>query len=772
MGWQGTKTKMSYEMARMLPDTDSTIIVYEKFLKEFGQDGSVIFVGIQDSLLFQLNRFNAWYDLTCQLRNLEGIEGVLSVTNIFYLKRNDSIKKFDFLSIAPEKPQTQAEVDSIKKQIDQLAFYDEFLFNDENKVSIMMITLDKDVLNTKNRIGLIYEIKDILDAYSETKNIKVHISGMPYIRTMTTKKIQDELILFVCFSVFVAALILYAFFRSKKTVLFIITIVLLSVIFMFGTMALLGYQITIYTAVLPPLLIIIGVENSIFLLNKYYSEFHSHQNKIKALSRMIRHIGLANLLTNATTAAGFAAFTITKNQTLVEFGILASINILAVYLFSLFLIPIIFSYLKSPKTSQYQYFEKGWIHNLLNKIIRVVSNRRNAVYVLTVIVLLIGGFGVAKLRTTGRMVDDISHKDRLYKDLVFFEKNFNGVMPFEIVIDTHKKKGILRTTTISKIQQLQDSLAEYTQFSKPLSIVEVLKFSKQAFYQGNKKYYTLPSHQELQFMLSYLPDIQEKSNIPIVNSFFDSEMQRTRVSVQMANVTTPEIDSIQKSLQPKIKHIFPSEEYDVTLTGSSLVFLEGTNYMVKNLLSSLLLALVIIAILMLITFSSFKMVLIALIPNLIPQLLTAALMGYAGISIKPSTILIFSIALGISVDNTIHFLSHYRLQLKYHNGNIKDSVIAALRETGYSMIYSAIVLFFGFGIFMLSSFGGIETIGYLVPFTLFIAMLSNLFLFPALLLSLDKWVTTKRFKETTVDVNIDDEDAIEAEKIISETIQK
>lgn len=600
----------------------------------------------------------------------------------------------------------------------------------------------------------------------------MHISGMPYIRTMTTKKIQDELILFVCLSILVAALILYAFFRSKKTVLFIMTIVLLSVIFMFGSMALLGYQITIYTAVLPPLLIIIGVENSIFLLNKYYSEFHIHQNKIKALSRVIRHIGSANLLTNATTAAGFAAFTITRNQTLVEFGILASINILAAYLFSLFLIPIIFSYLKSPKLSQYQYFEKGWVHNLLNRITWIVYKRRNVVYVITIVVLLIGGFGVTKLRTTGRMVDDISHRDRLYKDLVFFEEHLKGVMPFEIVIDTHKKKGILRTATITKIQQLQDSLAEYAQFSKPLSIVEVLKFSKQAFYQGDKKYYTLPSNQELQFMLSYLPDMQGKNSIPIVNSFFDPDMQRTRVSVQMANVTTPEIDSIQKSLQPKIEQVFPPEEYDVTLTGSSLVFLEGTNYMVKNLLSSLLLALVIIAILMALTFSSFKMVLIALIPNLIPQLLTAAMMGYAGISIKPSTILIFSIALGISVDNTIHFLSRYRLQLKYHNDKIKDSVIAALRETGYSMIYSAIVLFFGFGIFILSSFGGIEAIGYLVPFTLFIAILSNLFLFPALILSLDKWVTTKGFKEPIVDVNIDEEDDFEAEKIISETVQK
>lgn len=764
MGWLGTRVQMSYEMARMLPETDSTIIIYENFKKQFGEDGSVMFVGLQDEKLFELDHFQAWYDLTNEVRNIEGVEEAISVARMFQLVRNDSLKKFDFVPVIDAKPQSQAEMDSLKNQIFQLPFYEGRLFNSETHVSMMMITLDKNVLNTKNRVALIHEIESTLNKFSEQYDIRLYYSGMPYIRTITSEKIQQELVMFVFLSLLIAAIILFAFFRSFRAVFFIIVIVLITVVVMFGTLSIFGFKITILTGILPPLLIVIGVENSIFLLNKYYNEFSIHGNKIKALSRVIRRIGAANLLTNATTAAGFAAFTITGNALLVEFGIIASINILLAYLVSLFLIPIIFSYLPNPKPQHIQHFEKGNVNKLLQKIAWVILNRRNVVYIITVIAVIAGVLGVVRLRTTGNMVDDISHKSRLYKDLMFFEKHFKGVMPFEISIDTKKKKGLLRASTLQKLETLQDSMAFYPELSKPVSMVEVVKFSKQAFFKGNPAYYELPTNQERNFILSYVPNLGTADSKSIINAFVDSSLQKTRISVQMANIGTTEIDTLQKKLKPTIDEIFPPEDFDVDITGGSIVFLEGTNYLVKNLISSLLLALLVIAVLMALTFSSFKMVIISLIPNLIPQLLTAAMMGYVGISIKPSTILIFSIALGISVDNTIHFLARYRLQLFLNDWKIKESVLAALLETGFSMIYSAVVLFFGFAIFILSSFGGTEALGYLVSFTLLAAMLSNLFVLPSLLLTLDKRITTKAFREPLIEI-LDEEDDIELDDL-------
>ncbi|MBU1370252.1 MAG: MMPL family transporter [Bacteroidetes bacterium] len=771
MGWMGTKVQMTYEMARMLPESDSAIIIYENFKKQFGEDGSVMFVGMQDAKLFELDHFQAWYRLTQTVRQIEGVEEAVSLARIFQLQRNDSLKKFDFAPVLARMPETQAELDSIRKIIYGLPFYEGRLFNSETNVSMMMITLDKEVLNTKNRVALIHEIEDELNTFSDDYGIKLYYSGMPYIRTITSEKIQKELVLFTFLSLLVAAIILYAFFRSFRAVVFIIFIVVITVVIMFGTLSLLNFKITILTGILPPLLIVIGVENSIFLLNKYYNEYLNHGNKIKALSRVIRRIGAANLLTNATTAAGFAAFTITGNALLVEFGIVASINILIAFIVSLVLIPIIFSYLPNPKPQHLQHFEKGNVNQLLGKIVWVVLNRRNVVYGITIFVVIAGVFGVTMLKTTGNMVDDISKKSALYKDLMFFEQHFNGVMPFEISIDTRKPKGILRASTIQKIDALQDTLASYKELSKPVSMVEVAKFSKQAFFRGNPYYYSLPNNQERNFILSYLPKLSDSGKKSVLSAFVDSSLQKTRISVQMANIGTKEIDSLQKSLEPKIDKLFPPEDFDVRITGSSIVFLKGTNYLVKNLISSLLLALVVIATLMALTFTSFKMVIISLIPNLIPQLLTAAMMGYAGIPIKPSTILIFSIALGISVDNTIHFLSRYRLQLLLNNWKIKESVLAALLETGFSMIYSAVVLFFGFAIFILSSFGGTEALGYLVSFTLITAMLSNLFLLPSLLLTLDKRITTMAFKEPLLEI-LDEEDDIEIDDLEIEGLEE
>lgn len=769
MAWQGSKVQMSYEMARMLPSNDSTIIVYERFRDVFGQDGSVIFVGLKDERIFELEHFNAWFDLTHRIRAIEGVEEVVSAGRLFHLIRNDSLKKFDFVPVVSQAPRTQHELDSIKELIYNLPFYEGRLFNSQNHVSLMMITLDKDVLNTKKRVGLVHDITTELDTFSEKFDLSLHYSGLPYIRTITSEMIQHELVLFIILALLIASVILFVFFRSLRTVVFIILVVLVSVLVLFGTVALLGFKITILTGIMPPLLIVIGVENSIFLLNKYYNEFNIHGNKIKALARTIRRIGAANFLTNATTAAGFAAFIATGNELLVEFGIIASINIMVAYGLSLVLIPVIFSYLPDPKARHVQYLEKGVVNNIIQAVVYVVLNHRTKVYTATVVLLLAGVVGMLRLKTTGNMVDDISKKDKLYQDLMFFEEHFNGVMPFEITVDTRKNRGILRSGTLQKIEQLQDTLATYPQFSKPLSVVEVVKFSRQAFFRGNPDYYGLPNQQERNFILSYVPSLKSDKRT-IMNSFVDSSLQVTRISVQMANIGTNQIDSIQQSLVPKIDQIFPKDDYSVSLTGSSMVFLKGTNYLVHNLLMSLVLAIIVIALLMALTFSSFKMIVISLIPNIIPQILTAAMMGYAGIAIKPSTILIFSIALGISVDNTIHFLSRYRQQLLLNDWKIKESVLAALMETGFSMIYSAAVLFFGFAIFILSSFGGTEALGYLVSFTLLSAMLANLFVLPSLLLTLDKYILTQAFKEPLLEI-LDEEGDIELDDLEIEQLE-
>ncbi|PIQ24807.1 MAG: transporter [Bacteroidetes bacterium CG18_big_fil_WC_8_21_14_2_50_41_14] len=768
MAWKGSEIKMSYEMARMLPESDPITQEYEHFKAQFGQDGSIIFIAIKDPKLYTLEHFNQWYDISYKVLDVPGVQEVVSTARVYNLVRNDSLKIFEFRNIVSSRPTTQEQVDSIRQTVYNLPLYENRLFNKETHVSMMMITLDKEILNSKARVGLVEQIKELVDHYGEEYQLEVHYSGLPYIRTVTSKKVQTELLLFVFLSLLIASILLFILFRSLRAVLFAVLVVIIAVIWVLGTTVLLGYKITILTGILPPLLIVIGVENSIFLLNKYLSEYRAHGNKIKALSRMISRIGNANLLTNATTAAGFAAFIITSNELLVEFGIVASLNILITYLLSLFLLPILFSYFPAPKQKHMKHLEKGITSRVVAGVTRIIITKRKLIYFITSVLFIIAVIGITKLKTTGNIVDDISKKDKLYKDMIFLEENFKGVMPLEITIDTKKPKGILRLSTLQKIDQLQDTLETYPEFAKPLSVVEVVKSAKQAFYHGNPAMYSLPNNQEKNFILSYVPNLGVGKK-GILNAFVDSNLQITRISAQMANIGTKDIELILADLEPKIDSIFPPDQFEVHLTGTSVVFLKGTNYLVNNLFMSLGLALLIITILMALIFSSARMIMISLVPNLIPQILTAGMMGYFDISIKPTTILIFSIALGISVDNTIHFLSRYRLQLKYHNWQIRKSVLAALEETGYSMIYSAIVLFFGFYIFTLSSFGGTEALGYLVSFTLIVALLSNLFVLPSLLLSLDKRLITKSFREPLMEV-FDEEEDIELDQLLIEEL--
>ncbi len=749
--FQTRSLKLSYELAQMLPEHHPTLKAYKEFKAEFGQDGAVMFAGAVNPNIFQLDQFNALYDLSHDLQKIKGVEGVVSIAQIYTLQKNKAKKKFDFTAVVKTRPKTQHELDSLKNIILSLPFYDGLLYNRKSDVYLVMVTLDKTLLNTKARVPLIYSIKDIIETYAKDKKLEIHLSGLPYIRTITSDLIKSELYSFIFYALFVAAFILFIFFRSYKMVLYPVLTVAISVIWTLGITALLGYKITILTGIIPPLLIIIGIENSIFLLNKYIAEYKIHQNKVKALTRMVSRIGSANFLTNATTAAGFGAFIITGNKLLVEFGIVASLNILGIYLLTLILIPILFSFKGTPNKRLLSNVDNGLVSKIVDKILHVVSQYRTRVYLLTLALFIASIFGVSKLKTSGSIVDDIPKDDILYQDLLFFEKHFEGVMPFEITIDTKKPHGVLRLSTINKIDRLQKVLKQYDALSRPMSLAEVVKFAKQAFYNGSKAKYALPNSQEKNFILAYMPKI-DSGKKTLLNSFVDDNMQKTRISVQMANIGTTEIEELKTSLRPQIDKIFNPKKFDVKLTGTSVVFLEGTKYLIKNLLQSLLLALVVISLLMALLFTSARMIVLSLIPNLLPQLLTAAMMGYFGISIRPSTILIFSIALGISVDNSIHFLSRYRLHLKQNNWEIKISVMNALKETGFSMIYSSIVLFFGFYIFTLSKFGGTEAMGYLISFTIFAALLSNLFLLPSILLTLDKFMTTRAFKASVLEV--------------------
>ena len=764
MAFRAQSVKLSYDNASMLSANDSSMIEYQKFKDQFGEDGNVLMIGIKNPNIFNFGQFTCWYDLGDSILAIKGVQEVVSMTRGINLVKNEATHQFDYFPLVKHRPVSQSEVDSLKNTILGLKFYEGMLYNPSTKACLMAITLDKNKLNDRTRIALVANVVKAAEAYENHSKVKIHYSGMPYIRTITMQKVKQELFLFVLMSIAIAALIMFLFFKSIKVVLSSLLIVAISIVWVLGTTVLFNFKITILTGVIPSLIIIIAIENCIYILNKYHWEYRSHGNKIKALIRVVQRIGFASLMTNAATAVGFAAFILIPNQLLREFGIVTAINIMLEYVLCITLLPIIFSFIDPPTSKHLKHLESNFFGAIIKKIIFLISYRRNLIYGLAAGMLLIGIWGLSMMKTSGKIVDDFQKDDPIYLDLKFFENNFGGVMPFEISIDTKRKNGVFSGSALDKINELQRMINSYPEFSKPLSIAELFKFSKQAYFGGDSSMYSMPDNVEKGFIMGYLPKNQKGKNNSLLYSYLDSTKRYTRVSFQMADIGTHHMDSLMAKIHPRIDSIFSPSKYKVSVTGNSVVYARGTNFLIHNLFASVLIAIVMISLLMALLFSSLRMILVSMVPNIIPLLITAAIMGFAGIPIKPSTIIVFSIALGISVDNAIQYLSRYRHELKLTNGAIKQSAINALHEAGFSMIYTSIVLVLGFSVFIVSGFGGTQALGVLISTTLFIAMFFNIMVLPSLLLTLDKRLTSKAFNKPIVEI-YDNGDFDEDEKM-------
>jgi len=754
--------KLSYEFGGFLPKDDATYTDYTKFTDTFGADGNIVVLGIDGEKIYDIENFNAWYELGNDLKDIAGIDSIFSVAHLYNIKKNKEQETFDLNPIVSFKPENQEEVNEFKNEIVSLPFYRGLLYNDSTDATLMMIFVNAEKFNSDKRGDVIEKLEERVDRFSEEISMDVAKSGLPYIRTVTSKRVQSELLMFVMLAALVTAIILFLFFRSLKIVVFCLLVVLIGVVWSLGTIALLDFRLSMLMGLIPPLIIVIGIPNCVFLLNKYHQEYISHGNKTKALVRVISKIGNAIFLTNLTTALGFATFIFTSSEKLKQFGVIASVNILGVFVLALLLIPIIFSYASVPKSRHIEHLKRRWLKVVVSAMVNVVLNHRTKVYITTIVLMMIGAYGVSLLKTTGNIVDDLPDGDQVIVDLRFFEKNFNGIMPFEILIDTGSKGKAKSTKVLKKIEKLQKVLLEYPELSKSVSIVDAVKYARQAFFNGLESRYKLIKGQEWTQMEPYL---RQKSDKPsIADVFMDPDQQIARINAQVADIGTIEMEALFSELKPRIDEIFNPKDYNVVSTGTSVVFLKGTTYLVKNLFISLAIAIALISLIMFLLFKSSRIVLISLIPNLIPLFLTAAIMGFFNVNIKPSTILVFSVVFGISVDDTIHFLAKFRQELQTQDWYIRGSVINAVKETGVSMVYSSIILFFGFGVFIASHFGGTRAIGLLSSVTLLIAMMSNLILLPTFLMALEKWINKKSFKEPLFQI-LDEEEDIELDKL-------
>ena len=761
--------KFSNTEANLLPDKHEVNLEYLDFTDKFGEEGNLIVIGIKDSLLFTTENLNAWNNLSKVLKDTNFVESVIAIGDLQKLKKDKKKQQFYLEPFIKDTITSDIELISIKKELfEKYPFYDEFLFNTKTKSVRTAIHLKKSIVNEVGRETYINSVLiPKVESFEAKYNLDIKISGMPYVRTKNAENIKSEISTFVILALIITSIIFFLFFRSYRATFISLFVVMIGVVWTVGILGLFiinsppgDFEISLLTGLIPPLIIVIGIPNCIFLINKYQHEVNKHGNKEKSIQKVITKIGNATLMTNVTTASGFATFIITNSKLLKEFGIIASLSILAIFILCILIIPIIYSFLPIPEEKHLEHLNRTWINSLGDWIEKTVKKSKINIYIISVLLLVTSIIGIYQIRISGSIIDDMPQKADWFDDIMFYEKEFNGIMPLEILINTKRKKGVTKLSTIKKMSKIEDVILEIPELSKPISMVSLVKYSKQAYYNGNPKYYQVPTSQENSFILSYAKNSTSDSDVDLIKNYVDSTGQYTRITAFMKDMEIEKMEEIEKKLNYEISKIMPSDNFEVSITGKAYLFQKGTKYLVKNLILSLSLAIFLIALLMAYMFRSLKMIFISLIPNLLPLIVTAGLMGYLGVAIKPSTILIFSIAFGIAVDDTIHFLAKYRQELITNNWEVKKSVYNALRETGVSMFYTSIVLFFGFSVFTVSNFGGTVALGALVSATLLFAMLSNLLLLPSMLLSLEDSIANEKvLKEPLIKI-IEDEDVV------------
>lgn len=741
MGYFATQVQLSYDFTSAIPRNNPKYIDYQAFRSQFGEDGNMMVIGVQTGHFFDKDFFTDYTALAARIEKAKGVENVFSIPGAITLTKDTVLHKLNVLKLSGIP--NAADPDTFKNIFYSLPFYRGFLYNPDAHAYMMAVWINKKLLNSAARTGIVKNIVAIGDDFGKKYKVTMHYSGLPLIRTMMAAKVQQEMKLFLALSFALTAVILFLFFRSGVAVLTSMFVVAVGVVWSLATITLLGYKITLLTALIPSLIVVIGIPNCVYFLNKYHSEYHKHGNKMKALLRMVDRMGVVTLFTNITAAIGFGVFFFTKSALLKEFGLVAGLNILAIFFISLIFIPALFSFLPPPKGKHTSYLDSKWMNRLLDTITTWVFGHRSWIYIATLVICALSAVGMTRLHNVGHIVDDLPKDDKVYLDLKFFEQNFRGVMPLEIVIDTKRKNGAVTLPVLQKMDKLQQYLDHFPEIGHSLSLVEGVKFARQAYFDGDSSSYAVPeSIFDAAFLQPYLNfgsgSGRNSMFSRLINSFIDSSKQKTRISINMADVGSKRLPVLLDNIRPKTYALFDSSKYNITFTGTSVVFLEGSRFIINSLRDSLILAFLMIFGCMVFLFRSWRILLISMVINIVPLLITAGLMGWAGIPIKPSTVLVFSVALGITIDVTIRFLVNFKQELSRHDDGIAINVQRTIRDTGLSIIYTSLILIAGFGVFALSQFDGTKSLGYLTSLTLLLAMITNLTLQPALLMWMDK----------------------------------
>ncbi|MFD2515774.1 RND family transporter [Pontibacter locisalis] len=718
-----TKLRFDYNFDNFFPKGDPDLTYYFSYRDKFGNDNDYLLIGLDNNKSLFDQEFLLKVDsLTRFVQRLPNVEAVLSPTTI----KSPVIEQFGYFEIPYlhlEEPERFSQDSTIIYSNGELVGT---LFS-EDATSVSLFVQTTDDLGKGASDTLIAAVTDKLEALNMYDH---HMAGKALAQSVFIEKMQVELAIFMSASILLVILFLWITFRTLWGVVVPLIIVLLSVIWGLGAMGIFGKPIDIMTVLLPTIIFVVGMSDVIHILSRYLTELSHGTEKMAAIKVTLREVGLATLLTSVTTAVGFLTLLTTDIVPIRNFGLYTAISIGLAFVLAFTVLPSLLVLLKRPDTQKVKRRGLSWPITL-RRMLRYVLRNPGLILTVSAFITMLSLVGISMIKVDTTLLEDLGDDDPIILDFKYFEEKFAGVRPFELHLIAGPDHTIYDYEVLQEIEELENYLEGTYGLNFVSSPATIVKTVNRAQSGGLNEYYKLPENKrQLQSVRRRLEAFKNRSEM---RSVVTPDAKEGRLTGKMTDIGSAAATVLNDSLRTFMAQNINPEYLQTRLTGSALLLDKNNEYVTMNMMQGLLIAFGVIALIVGIIFRSFRMVLISLVPNIIPLLMIGGIMGFLGINLTVSVSIVFTIAFGIAVDDTIHFLSKLKLELMAGRSlhyAIKRSFISA----GKAIIITSCILMGGFMTLILSTFDGTFYVGLFVSLTLLFAVVADLYLLPVLIL--------------------------------------
>lgn len=718
-----SRLRFDYNFDNFFPKGDPDLAYYFSYRDKFGNDNDYLLIGLDNGgSLFDRQFLQKVDTLARFMQQQPHVESVLSPTTV----KSPIIEQFGYFEIPylhPDEPERYTQDSILIYQSRELVGT---LFS-EDATAVSLFVQTSDDLGKEPGDSLISAM------YGEIERLGLrehHVAGKVLAQSVFIEKMKIELAIFMSASILLVILFLWIAFRTAWGVLVPLVVVLLSVIWSLGVMGLFNKPIDVMTVLLPTIMFVVGMSDVIHIMSRYITEIGQGATKIQALRVTIREVGMATLLTSLTTSVGFLTLLTTSIVPIQEFGVYTAIGIFLAFVLAFTVLPAILLLIKRPNPRRARRTDLSW-PMLLRRVYTFVLRRPYPILYTSMGIVLISLIGISMIKVDTTLLEDLGDDDPIIKDFQYFEEKFSGVRPFELHLIAGPDKSMYDLEVLQEVDQLETYLYQTYGLNFITSPATVVRAIHRAQNGGLPDYYTLPASQrEMKQVQRRLAAFSKRSELRAVVT---ADQREGRLAGKMTDVGSVRAAELNDSLRAFIDQRINPELLQTRITGSAVMLDKNNDYVVSNMLQGLLIAFLVVALLVGLIFRSLRMVLISLVPNIIPLLMIGGIMGFLGINMTVSVSIIFTIAFGIAVDDTIHFLGKLKVELRKGKSlpyAIKTTIISA----GKAIIITSCILVAGFLTLVLSSFDATFYVGVFVSLTLVFAVVADLLLLPVLIL--------------------------------------